>query len=423
MMTYTNNIQLRKWLNDCGMSALAGMESFELSRAEYDKHLRDVGKRPVSEREDAAAFRCLTTDRVPQKEKAATPLQIFAQQDQFLKVQASHQEEMKSRHGAVMVGVDSIRGDVAKLSDVALQTQQKCEELAAFTEVTDQWHDLTTKKLVAMEERIEISGELYLNGLNELGKRFTEMQSRQFPRWAQILIFVVLGLLIGADIAFGQNVNPSIVVATCGTPPSPYPSAGSRAPNTVNVNGEECGAVTISGSVIITSGTVTANQGTSPWVSSLSTALPSGTNGIGKLTANSGVDIGDVTIDNAVGNAVPVQILGMFTNVSGNITSSVNASVSVALVTGTASNYLYITGCSFNNTHASVDTLVYLQDGNDGNTIWVTTAPHGGGSNISFPMPGPLKVPTSGNSLYFKPATAGAAVTGACTGGRSTTSY
>lgn len=125
---------------------------------------------------------------------------------------------------------------------------------------------------------------------------------------------------------------------------------------------------------------------------------------------------------NASGIALPVQIMGMAT-ISGNITSSVNQNVSVSLIAGVGSNYFYLSSCSFNNTSATA-TLVYLLDGNNGNTIWPLMVPATtGGNNVSWPAPGMLKVPTVGNGLFFKPATTGAGITGGCAGVRSTTSF
>ena len=54
------------------------------------------------------------------------------------------------------------------------------------------------------------------------------------------------------------------------------------------------------------SGTWNINTVTS--VTSITNALPAGTNAIGKLTANDGVDIGDVTINNAIGSGVYVRV-------------------------------------------------------------------------------------------------------------------
>lgn len=50
------------------------------------------------------------------------------------------------------------------------------------------------------------------------------------------------------------------------------------------------------------------NNGGRLWVSAnIDSALPAGTNAIGKLAANDGVDIGDVTVNNAVGNGVYIR--------------------------------------------------------------------------------------------------------------------
>lgn len=69
------------------------------------------------------------------------------------------------------------------------------------------------------------------------------------------------------------------------------------------------------------SGTVTAL--TQRVVLATDVALPAGTNAIGKLAANSGVDIGDVTVDNAGGAAaVNIQDGGNSITVDGTITAT-----------------------------------------------------------------------------------------------------
>lgn len=103
-------------------------------------------------------------------------------------------------------------------------------------------------------------------------------------------------------------------------------------------------------------------------------------------------------------------------------TSAMTGTTSTQVIAAVASNYLYIGSCSINNTHASVDTLVDLQDGSGGTVIWTFTAPHGyaGESHVFNP---PLKVPTNGNGLYAVNATTGASVKVFCQGMSSTTSY
>lgn len=58
----------------------------------------------------------------------------------------------------------------------------------------------------------------------------------------------------------------------------------------------------------------------------INAALPAGTNAIGKLAANDGVDIGDVTINNAAGaSAVNIQDGGNSITVDGTVTASIAA--------------------------------------------------------------------------------------------------
>lgn len=68
-------------------------------------------------------------------------------------------------------------------------------------------------------------------------------------------------------------------------------------------------------------------------------ALPAGTNAIGKLSANSGVDIGDVTVNNTTANPVPVQPpLSGYLNVSIDQTGNNNAVDVLTMPTVTETN-------------------------------------------------------------------------------------
>lgn len=103
-------------------------------------------------------------------------------------------------------------------------------------------------------------------------------------------------------------------------------------------------------------------------------------------------------------------------------TSAMTSTTSTQVVAAVASNNLYIGSCSVNNTHASVDTLVDLQDGSGGTVLWTFTAPHGyGGESHTFNPP--LKVTTQGNALFAADETTGASVKIFCQGFASTTSY
>jgi hypothetical protein len=128
--------------------------------------------------------------------------------------------------------------------------------------------------------------------------------------------------------------------------------------------------------------------------------------------------VGDVTI----GPTVPVNILAIGVLASGNITSSMNATVSTALISGTPSSYTYLTSCTFSNDHASVDTLMFLQDGSGGNTLWGGFVLHKGVPTVAT-FPTPLKVPTLGNGVYVKNNTSGSSTYASCNGFVSTVSY
>ena len=103
-------------------------------------------------------------------------------------------------------------------------------------------------------------------------------------------------------------------------------------------------------------------------------------------------------------------------------TAAMTGTTSTSVIAGTASNYLYIYSCSVNNTHASVDTLVDLQDGSGGTVLWTFSAAHAyGGEAHAFGTP--LRVPTVGNGLFAVDETTGASVKVFCNGYISTTAY
>lgn len=101
-------------------------------------------------------------------------------------------------------------------------------------------------------------------------------------------------------------------------------------------------AVPVSGSVTVTQATGT-NLHTvldSGVLTSITNALPAGTNSIGKLGANSGIDIGDVTINNASGgsavniqdggNSITVDTAdGAVLSITGSVTASLISDVKV----------------------------------------------------------------------------------------------
>jgi hypothetical protein len=178
---------------------------------------------------------------------------------------------------------------------------------------------------------------------------------------------------------------------------------------------------------------VTANAGTNLNTSSL--ALESGGNlaslyaSLGATTANRSTST-DTTSVPAISLlkqiSYSLQSLADGVYVQGT-TSAITDTTSTSVIAGVASNYLYISKCSFSNTDTDVGPEVVLQDGSGGTVLDVIPVPMAsaagdvGGAVVTYPTA--LKVPTAGNALYCAPLTTGASVKCSCNGYRSTTSY
>lgn len=204
-MIYENNPQLRKWLEkDFPKKAL--MASFDFDQVEYDKHLVDVARRPDTERRDAAAFRCLTSDKPPEK---------------------------------IAQGFSDV---IAEFGAAA----ERHRGIHAFD----------------VDER----------------KRYNKQAWVRFG--ITTLLLLVLILLFAAK-GHAQNVNPALVVAVCGVAPAPYPAAGNRAPETVDVNGNLCAGVSVSATIAtaglavgVTAGISTSGIVGTPVFAAASTSAP-----------------------------------------------------------------------------------------------------------------------------------------------------
>lgn len=95
-------------------------------------------------------------------------------------------------------------------------------------------------------------------------------------------------------------------------------------------------------------------------------------------------------------------------NAVSGTTASVTDTTSTQVIAGVSSNYLRIGQVTVQNSHASVDTWVLLQDGSGGTTLYSIFAPHGGGgAALTFPMG--LLVPTVATGLFFACVTTGTA--------------
>lgn len=178
----------------------------------------------------------------------------------------------------------------------------------------------------------------------------------------------------------------------------------------------------------------------------IGTALPAGTNAIGKLAANSGVDIGDVDVTSVIpgtgatnlGKAedaghttgdTGVMILGVRNDalaalsgtdldytpiatdstgrvmmswaptaamVRGTATTTGTSDTSLIAASGSASLKTYIKSVQIVN-KGSTTALITFKDGNAGSTLGYSIAPTGGGSNIVFEIP----LVTSANTAFY----------------------
>lgn len=107
-------------------------------------------------------------------------------------------------------------------------------------------------------------------------------------------------------------------------------------------------------------------------------------------------------------------------------TAAMTGTTSTSVISAVASNYLYVTNCTASNNDADTSTLVNLQDGDGGSTIYTIPVPYGvtngmGGVVVSFPVP--IQVPTIGNALYAVNGTTGSSVILSCSGFASTIDY
>lgn len=112
---------------------------------------------------------------------------------------------------------------------------------------------------------------------------------------------------------------------------------------------------------------------------------------------------GTITIDGAVNNT-PLPT----TPCSGFTAAITGVAATDVIAAGGAGVFTYVTQVLVTNSHASVGTLVSLQD-SDGTTIYTGyAAPAGGGYTISFPTP--LKMPVANKKLQAICGTTGSNV-------------
>ena len=124
----------------------------------------------------------------------------------------------------------------------------------------------------------------------------------------------------------------------------------------------------------------------------------------------------------AVYVGLPAEALnGYGGTLASGVTSAMTGTTSTSVIGGTANHYLYITQCAFSNTHASVTTMMTLQDGSAGTSLGSYVVSFGSGNNVIFPIP--LKVTTAGNGLFVVNVTTGSNTFASCSGYKTGASY
>lgn len=128
------------------------------------------------------------------------------------------------------------------------------------------------------------------------------------------------------------------------------------------------GALTVDGTVAATQ-SGTWNVGTVTAVTAISNALPSGTNAIGKLAANSGVDIGDVTLTAgtaAIGTILPPDIdVTTHTNYAKKYYTSTGAATDGIIWSPAAGKRWHVVSLIINTSAATTVTLEDDKAGGD----------------------------------------------------------
>lgn len=271
-------------------------------------------------------------------------------------------------------------------------------------------------------------------------------------------VLTAAGALVGGDAANGLDVDvtrlPTLAnVTTLGTITNVVhvdDNSGNLSiddgGNSITVDYATTGSGTATGALRVelpTNGTgVLATVGA---VTAITNALPAGTNAIGKLSANSGVDIGDVDVTSAVitggaiahdaadsGNGIKVAAKAVATTstqtlVSANDRTDVYAdldgtqlarnqvplgdllservsdtggtSTAFATFDNAAGKRNYITSVTVHNAHASTNGYVDLRDGTAGAILWTFPLPATGGATHNFNPP--LRQPTAATALAY----------------------
>jgi hypothetical protein len=195
----------------------------------------------------------------------------------------------------------------------------------------------------------------------------TELTTKDFDSGAGTDTTAVTGLVFpasGGSVAAPGDTTNGLDVDVTRLPPL---VAGTAAIGKLAANdGVDIGDVSVNNAIALDSATLAALE-----TITIGTALPAGTAAIGKLAANDGVDIGDVTINNASLTTTVTK-----TSLTGSAPTAV--SVGITSVSAVASNAnrkgLILTNTSANTISLAIATAAVLSSGitlNVNGGVWV----------------------------------------------------
>lgn len=263
--------------------------------------------------------------------------------------------------------------------------------------------------------------------------------------WAQMTstrsLFMNLRNNAGAETGVAA-VPLQVSLANTGANATPVSVAGTGTAGTANA-----GVVTVQGIASMTKLLVTPDSVALPANQSVNVAQIGGTNTVnggvagsqsvgGTVATNVAITANPMNLgaqavsseNSAVTTARQVQLVADLVgklivlpyanpeNFVSGVTAAMTATTSTSVIAAPASGLRnYITQCTFSNSHATVGTMMNLQDGSGGTTIYsFPAAAVYGGATVSFPTP--LRQPTTATALFVVNATTGANTFAACSG-------
>jgi hypothetical protein len=183
----------------------------------------------------------------------------------------------------------------------------------------------------------------------------------------------------------------------------------------------QCGTVKAASAASVGGDTsiVTQENPVSPLITAVNAPLPVLAQNVEQTAVANGATA------KAVSDLTGKQIMLPYANpenfLNGEITAAMTGTTSTAL-TGMGAQggsfRVYVTACTFSNSHATVGTVILLQDGSGGSTLWQAPAASVfGGAHTTFPTP--LKT-TANNGLFAQNVTTGSNTFVSCTGYKGT---